>query len=146
MIRYRYAQRLVLKDPWSYKSLGGQSSPCLRYYSVQYNPFTLCNLSNACVSLFTLSRTFSNFAPSAREINNPVVLIHGFGDIPGLTGSLAAVEEALREEAGIPKSDILTVQIPPLNTIEERTKSAIRDITAKFPDKSVHLIAHSMVC
>ncbi|KIL62021.1 hypothetical protein M378DRAFT_807333 [Amanita muscaria Koide BX008] len=80
----------------------------------------------------------------SRKFNHPVVLIHGFGDIPGLTGSWAAVEEVLREEAGVPRSDILTVQIPPLNTIEERTKSAIRDITAKFPGKTVHLIAHSM--
>lgn len=80
----------------------------------------------------------------SRKFNYPVVLIHGFGDIPGLTGSWAAVEEVLREEAGVPRSDILTVQIPPLNTIEERTKSAIRDITAKFSGKTVHLIAHSM--
>jgi triacylglycerol lipase len=79
-----------------------------------------------------------------REINFPVVLIHGFSDFPGLSGSWVAVEKVLREEAGVPKSDILTVQIPPLASIEERTKSAISAISAKFSGKSVHLIAHSM--
>jgi len=90
--------------------------------------------------------SFSNYTFSAREINLPIVLIHGFGDLPGLTGTWVAVEKVLCEEAGVPKSDILTVQIPPLKTIEERTNSAIKAITAKFSGKSVHLIAHSMVC
>ncbi len=71
--------------------------------------------------------------------------MHGFADIPDLSGSLATIEEVLHEEAGMPKSDILTLQMPPLNTIEERTDSAIRDITAKFPGRTVHLIAHSLV-
>src|SRR5260221_3573421 len=96
--------------------------------------------------LLILFRVFPNYACTARQISHPVVLIHGFGDIPALSGSWATVEEALREEAGVPKSDILMVQIPPLNTIEERTKSAIREITAKFHGKTLHLIAHSMVC
>lgn len=96
--------------------------------------------------LLTLFRIFPKYTCTARQISHPIVLIHGFGDIPALSGSWATVEEALREEAGVPKSDILTVQIPPLNTIEERTKSAVREITAKFHGKTVHLIAHSMVC
>ncbi len=116
-------------------------------YSLQSDfHLTLFIPSNGCASLLTLSTIFPNYSSSAREINNPVVLIHGFADIPGLSGTWATVEEVLREEAGVPKSDILKVQIPPLKTIEERTKSAIRDITAKFPGKTVHLIAHSMVC
>jgi len=98
------------------------------------------------VRFFCLPCSGSYYTSKARKISYPVVLIHGFGDIPALSGSLATVEEALREEAGVPKADMLTVQIPPLNTIEERTKSAIRDITAKFHGKTVHLIAHSMVC
>ena len=101
--------------------------------------------SNAYASQLALFAIFSNYASSAREIKYPIVLIHGFTDIPGLSGTWASVEEALRKEAGIPKSEILTVQMPPLKTIEERTNSAIRDITAKFPGKTVHLIAHSMV-
>ncbi|KIJ12476.1 hypothetical protein PAXINDRAFT_181583 [Paxillus involutus ATCC 200175] len=80
----------------------------------------------------------------SREIKNPVVLIHGFSDIPGLSGSWTAVEEVLREVAGVPKADILTLQIPPLGTLAKRTDSAISAITAKFPGKTVHLIAHSM--
>lgn len=99
----------------------------------------------ACAFLLNFFRTFPNYTILARSINHPIVLIHGFSDIPGLSGTWASVEEALRKEAGVPKSDILMVQMPPLKTIEERTNSAIRDITAKFPGKAVHLIAHSMV-
>jgi hypothetical protein len=51
---------------------------------------------------------------SAHEINYPVALtdIHGFkfADM-GLSGSWAVVEEVLHEEAGVPKSDIVT-EIP----------------------------------
>ena len=57
-----------------------------------------------------------------------------------------SVEEVLHQEAGVPKSDILTIQMPPLESIEGRTNSAIRDITAKFPGRTVHLFGHSMVC
>jgi pimeloyl-ACP methyl ester carboxylesterase len=106
---------------------------------------TLFTPSNGYVSLLALSRIFLNYTSSAREINNPVVLVHGFGDVPGLSGSWKIVEEVLREEAGVPKSDILTLQMPPLESIQERTRSAIRDITAKFAGRNVHLIAHSMV-
>ena len=52
----------------------------------------------------------------------------------------------MRKEAGVSKSDILMLQMPPVKTIEDRTKSAIRDINAKFPGRTVHLMGHSMVC
>ncbi len=87
-----------------------------------------------------------NHTSSERKIKIPVVFLHGCGDIPGLSGTWAAVEEVLRKEAGVPKSDILMLQMPPVKTIEDRTKSAIRDINAKFPGKTVHLMGHSMVC
>ncbi len=80
------------------------------------------------------------------ETTYAYVLMHGFADIPALSGSLESIEEVLHKEAGVPKSDILKLQMPPLKSIEERTNSAIRDITAKFSSRTVHLIAHSMVC
>ena len=46
----------------------------------------------------------------------------------------------------MPKSAILTVQVPLLRTIEERKNSAICKITAKLYCKTIHLIAHSMAC
>jgi len=46
----------------------------------------------------------------------------------------------------VPKSAILTVQVPLLRTIEERKNSAICKITAKLYCKTIHLIAHSMAC
>ena len=47
-----------------------------------------------------------------------------------------AIEKVLREVAYVPKLDILTAQIPPLQSIEERTESAISAITAKSSGKS----------
>jgi len=131
----------------TYKSLDCQSSihPPPLQPTVQPSPYSVHPIQ--CVRLFVhVIQIFSHYTFSAREINFPVVLIHGFSDLPGLTGTWVAVEKVLCEEAGVPKSDILTVQIPPLKSIEERTKSAVSAITAKFSGKSVHLIAHSMVC
>lgn len=75
-----------------------------------------------------------------------MVLIHGFGDIVRWSGTWTEVEAVLHEEAGVPKSDILLLQVPPLESIRDRTDSAIRQITSKFAGEDVHLIAHSLVC
>lgn len=119
--------------------------PVLRYSLHNFAAFFCSPHPMRALLCSPLSEIFSNFTLSERKINFPVALIHGFSDIPGLSGTWAAVKAVLREEAGVPKSDILTVQIPPFDTIEQHTKSAIRDITAKFPGKTVHLITHSMV-
>jgi hypothetical protein len=75
-----------------------------------------------------------------------VVLIHGFGDVVSWSGTWTEVEKVLSKEAGVPKSNILKLQIPLLTDIQDRTDSAIRQITEKFAGEDVHLIAHSLVC
>jgi pimeloyl-ACP methyl ester carboxylesterase len=70
-----------------------------------------------------------------------VILIHGFSDIPGLTGSWTTVEALLRR-MGV---EYFTPQIPPWGDIEERSQSLIRQIAARYPGKTVHLFGHSMV-
>ena len=54
---------------------------------------------------------FQDLSSLAREINHPVVLIHGFGDIPGLSGIWTAVEEVGRyAKVGHPDSIDTTAQ------------------------------------
>ncbi len=86
-----------------------------------------------------------NPTSSASEINCAFVLMHGFASIPTLSRCWADIKKVLHKEADVPKSDILMLQMPLTGSIEERTRTAIRDITAKFPGRTVHLIAHSMV-
>jgi len=71
----------------------------------------------------------------------PVVLIHGFSDTASVSGSWKVVENLLGD-MGI---EFYTPDIPPLGSIEERSASLIRQISAKYPGKTVHLFGHSMV-
>ena len=71
----------------------------------------------------------------------PVILIHGFADIPSLTGSWKLVEKFL-SESGV---EYFTPQIPPYGGIEERSIALIGQIASQYPGRTVHLFGHSMV-
>src|SRR6266403_6022533 len=129
---------------WTYKLLGCRSSiiPPSLQSTVRPSPYSVNPIHAAllCIPWLGMSPT-----SPASEINYAFVLMHGFASIPALSGSWSHVKTVLRKEVGVPKSDILTLQMPLFGSIEQRTKSAIRDITATFPGRTVHLIAHSMV-
>jgi len=115
-------------------------------FNLQSDPhLTRFTLSHACASLLTLFSILPNNTSLAPKINNPVILLHGFADIPTWTKTWSALESVLNGEAGVPMSKLLVLQVPPLRHIRERVASAIDQITERFQDQSVHLIAHSMV-
>jgi hypothetical protein len=78
---------------------------------------------------------------AAKVLKFPVVLVHGFCDIPSLTGSWKVVENFLKG-IGV---DFYTPQMPPYGSIEERSEILIRLIAKKYPGRTVHLFGHSMV-
>jgi len=71
----------------------------------------------------------------------PVVLVHGYIDVPIFSGTWEAAETILTEQ-GIP---YFTPQIPPHGSIKERTAALIKQIQKKYPDGTViHIFGHSM--
>ncbi|RXW12013.1 hypothetical protein EST38_g13842 [Candolleomyces aberdarensis] len=70
----------------------------------------------------------------------PVILIHGFSDIPALSGSWKLVEKFL-SEMGV---EYFTPQIPPHGGIEERSMVLIKQIASRYCGQTVHLFGHSM--
>ncbi|KAF5367610.1 hypothetical protein D9757_010653 [Collybiopsis confluens] len=87
----------------------------------------------------TLSQdtTPSNFTASSTP-QHPIVLMHGFTDIPQITGSFEEYERVLTPQ------NYLLVRMPPIGSIAERSDSAMNQITQKFSGRSVHLIGMSM--
>ena len=71
----------------------------------------------------------------------PVVIIHGFSDRPTLSG-IENVAETVLSELGI---EHFTPEVQAFGSIFERSKSLVPQIAAKYPGRTVHLIAHSMV-
>jgi len=79
--------------------------------------------------------------PAEGLLKYPVVIIHGFADRPTLSG-IANVAETVLSELGI---EHFTPQIEAFGSIFERSKSLVKQIANKYPGRTVHLIAHSMV-
>jgi hypothetical protein len=81
------------------------------------------------------------------ELGYPVILVHGFMDIPALTGVWKEAEHVLKQYNIV----YFTPQIPSYGSIEERTKSLIGKIQQRFPKRKdgkpnyVHIFGHSMV-
>lgn len=71
----------------------------------------------------------------------PVVIIHGFADRPTLSG-IENVAETVLSELGI---EHFTPEVQAFGSVFERSKSLVPQIAAKYPGRTVHLIAHSMV-
>lgn len=71
----------------------------------------------------------------------PVILIHGFSDVPSMSGSWKVVEEVLAE-MGVQH---FTPHIPPFGSIKERSESLVAQIVSRYPQGTVHLFGHSMV-
>lgn len=70
----------------------------------------------------------------------PIVLIHGYTDIPVLTGSWKLAERYL-SEMGV---EFFTPHIPPHGSINERSISLIRQMASRYRGRSIHLFGHSM--
>ena len=71
----------------------------------------------------------------------PVVLIHGFSDVPSISGSWKVVEEVL-DEMGI---NYFTPNISPFGSIKERSELLVAQIVSRYPQETVHIFGHSMV-
>jgi len=75
------------------------------------------------------------------QLTYPVVLVHGYIDVPAFSGTWKAAEKVL-DEQGIRR---FTVQIPPHGSIIERTDSLIKQIQKKVEKgETVHIFGHSM--
>jgi len=74
-------------------------------------------------------------------MKHPVILIHGFNDIPSISGSWKVVEEVL-SNMGV---EHFTPDIPAFGSIEERSNSLVTNIVSRYPQRTVHLFGHSMV-
>ncbi|TFK22403.1 alpha/beta-hydrolase [Coprinopsis marcescibilis] len=76
----------------------------------------------------------------ATFLSYPIVLIHGYVDVPAISGTWRVAEKVLND-MGI---EFLTPHIPPHGSIDERSKSLIQQISKAFPGRTVHLFGHSM--
>ena len=110
-----------------------QPSPC----SLKFYP------SNACTFCLPFPGSH-NYTLWENQINNPIVLLHGFGDFPGWTRTWRSFKIVLRE-TGVPLSNILILHVPRLDSIAKRVDNSIGKINLKFPGEMVHIIVHSMV-
>lgn len=70
--------------------------------------------------------------------------MHGYMDDPKskLISFWKATEDMLHNQ----NIEYLTVKMPPFGSIKQRSEVCKKQIRARYPNKTVHLIAHSMVC
>lgn len=115
-----------------------------RYKFVAFCSRSLDSSLYGCVFPYRLqsaSKCFDQVTLIATALLFPVILIHGYTDVPILTGSWRSTEWFLSGK-GV---EYFTPQIPPHGSIDERSKSLIDQIATRYPGRTVHLFGHSMV-
>jgi len=98
------------------------------------------NATDKSVTVVQSTLTATKTVASEGLLQYPVVIIHGFSDRPTISG-IENVAETVLSELGI---EHFTPVVQAFGSVFERSKSLVPQIAAKYPGKTVHLIAHSM--
>jgi hypothetical protein len=92
-------------------------------------------------TIYSLPQTVLTRLLTASLLLFTVILIHGYLDIPVLTGTWRLIKRFL-SEMGV---EYFTLHIPPHGSIDEWSRSLIDQMASRYCGQTVHLFGQSMV-